>query len=296
MEFCHIAPTPHLDLVTEYKAHLTLAHIIYEEMQEAHEPKTGYRGKGAPTPYIDFYSRRVSGVNIMDNGAFELYKAGQPMFPAELLIEMGRKINANYIVLPDTPAHPSMVGIDDAKLYAPQFKDAGFGTFFVPQSDIGDIEDLCTSFAWAASCPLIDYIGISILAVPNAYNCEANAHVKHVKMQRFVSRWKFMNELKARGLLNLAYNNGKKIHMLGMVDGPNEIALLKDFHIDTWDSSCAVWNGLNGIGFDKSPTGLMEGKKDDMHVDFSFKTEDDKSIEIAKLNMNYIDVLSEGVA
>ena len=291
MNFCHIAPTPHLNLVCDSEYHLTLAHIIYDEMQNGGEIKPGYKGKNEEKTYTNFYSRRASSLNIMDNGAFELYKTGEQMFPAELLIQMGSSVNANYIVLPDYPAHPSMVGIDEAKQYAPKFRDAGFGTFFVPQSDIGDLEDLITSFAWAASSPLIDYIGISILAVPNAYNCE-----KDNQLQRFFSRWKFMNELKARGLLQLAYNNAKRIHMLGLVDGPNEIALLKDFHIDTWDSSSGIWNGLNGIGFDKSPTGLMQGKDDKSHVDFSFETEDSEAIELAKLNMNYIDLLSEGVA
>ena len=101
-----------------------------------------------------------------------------------------------------------------------------------------------------------------------------------------------MNELKARGLLNLAYNNGKKIHMLGMVDGPNEISLLRDFHIDTWDSSAGVWTGLNGVQIDWSPTGLVEGKFE-KHVDFEAKIEDNSLIELAQTNMNKIDELVE---
>ena len=271
MKFCHIAPVAHLDLVKDRSAHLTLAHLIDEGHQD----------------YIEFYQNEKFDINIMDNSAFELYKAQLPMFDPQKLVGLAQQVNATHIVLPDHPSHPSMVGIDDAKRYAPIFKEAGFGTFFVPQSDVLDLEDLITSFAWAASSPLIDYIGISILAVPNAYGCEQNN-----PLQRFVSRWKFMNELYDRNLLQLAAQNGKKIHMLGMVDGPNEISLLRDFHIDTWDSSAGVWTGLNGVQIDWSPTGLVEGKFE-KHVDFEAKIEDNSLIELAQTNMNKIDELVE---
>ena len=271
MKFCHIAPVAHLDLVKDRSAHLTLAHLIDEGHQD----------------YIDFYQNEKFDINIMDNSAFELYKAQLPMFDTQKLVGLAQQVNATHIVLPDHPSHPSMVGIDDAKRYAPIFKEAGFGTFFVPQSDVLDLEDLITSFAWAASSPLIDYIGISILAVPNAYVCEQNN-----PLQRFVSRWKLMNELYDRNLLQLAAQNGKKIHMLGMVDGPNEISLLRDFHIDTWDSSAGVWTGLNGVQIDWSPTGLVEGKFE-KHVDFEAKIEDNSLIELAQTNMNKIDELVE---
>lgn len=271
MKFCHIAPVAHLDLVKDRSAHLTLAHLIDEGHQD----------------YIDFYKNEKYDINIMDNSGFELYKAHLPMFDPEKLVGLAQQVNATHIVLPDHPSHPSMVGIDDAKRYAPVFKEAGFGTFFVPQSDVLDLEDLITSFAWAASSPLIDYIGISILAVPNAYGCEqANP------LQRFMSRWKFMNELYDRNLLQLASQNGKKIHFLGMVDGPNEISLMRDFHIDTWDSSAGVWAGLNGIAMDWSPTGFVEGKFE-RHVDFYDKVEDNSLIELAKTNVAKIDELVE---
>ena len=269
MKFCHIAPVAHLDLVKDRSAHLTLAHLIDEGHQD----------------YIDFYKNEKYELNIMDNSGFELYKAHLPMFDPEKLVGLAQQVNATHIVLPDHPSHPSMVGIDDAKRYAPVFKEAGFGTFFVPQSDVLDLEDLITSFAWAASSPLIDYIGISILAVPNAYGCEQNN-----PLQRFMSRWKFMNELYDRNLLQLAAQNGKKIHFLGMVDGPNEISLMRDFHIDTWDSSAGVWTGLNGIQLDWSPTGLVEGKFE-KHVDFEAKVEDNTFIELAKTNIAKIDDL-----
>ena len=280
MKFCHITPVDHLDLVKGRESHLTLAHIV-DGMEGSEEQVE---------KYIEFYKNEKKNadmngtpyLNIMDNSAFELYKNQMPMFDPEKLLELAKKVDATHIVLPDHPAHPSMVTIDDARRYAPIFKQAGFGTFFVPQSDVGDLEDLCTAFAWAASSPVIDYIGISILAVPNAYNCE-----KGNPLQRFHARWKFMNELYDRNLLQLAAQNGKKIHFLGMVDGPNEISLVRDFHIDTWDSSAGVWAGLNGIPFDQSPTGLGGGKFE-KHVDFEANFED---TSMAKNNMNYIDYL-----
>ena len=276
MKFCHITPIDHLDLVKDRDAHLTLAHIVSGMEGSAEQVKN----------YCAFYSQEKMAndnyINIMDNSAFELYKNKMPMFNPNELLDLAKAVSATHIVLPDHPAHPSMVTIDDAKMYAPLFKEAGFGTFFVPQSDIGDLEDLITAFAWGASSPLIDYIGISILAVPNAYGCETGNN-----LQRYNARYKFMNELYDRNLLQLAAQNGKKIHFLGMVDGPNEIQLVRDFHIDTWDSSAGVWAGLNGMAFDNSPTGLVNGKFE-KHVDFRSSFED---TTIAKSNIDYIDNL-----
>ena len=75
-----------------------------------------------------------------------------------------------------------------------------------------------------------------------------------------------------------------------MVDGPNEISLMRDFHIDTWDSSAGVWTGLNGVQLDWSPTGLVDGKFE-KHVDFECKVEDNSLIELAKTNIAKIDDL-----
>jgi hypothetical protein len=187
----------------------------------------------------------------------------------------------------DYPNQKGQDTIDAAVALAPTFREEGFKTFFVPQSEIGDKEDYIQTFRWAASSDHVDYIGVSILGVPNAYGVE-----KGNKLQRFLSRWKMMKELYDRGLLELAQYNGKKIHFLGMVDGPNEIALMSDLveFIDTWDSSAAVWAGLNGISFDSSPTGLVNGKFE-TEVDFDFETKDNELLDIAMTNMNYIDEL-----
>ena len=274
-EFAHITPTAYLDLFASGRPfHLTLAHLIEED-----------------PVYTSWYAQRDRSrslspyVNIMDNSAFEMYKQGREMYPSEKLIEMGTKVGADYIVMSDYPGQPSQVTIEKAIEMAPELREAGFGTFFVPQSSEGDLEDLIDAFEWAATSEHVDYIGVSILAVPIAYGVE-----KDNKLQRFMSRWKFMRELESRGILDTIKNNGKMIHFLGMVDGPNECSLVENYlwAIDTWDSSAAVWAGMCGISFDNSPTGLIDGKNE-IEVDFDHDSGDIASIALAMKNMKYID-------
>jgi len=274
-EFCHIAPTECLDLVEGYKAHLTLAHLI-----------------DTSDEYTTFYKRMKSNEKamiIMDNSAFEMYKQDKPMLTPIKVLEMAQLVKADYVVMSDYPAEHSSKTIQAAINLAPLFKNKGFGTFFCPQSKVGDKEDLISAFDWASTSNHVDYIGVSILAIPNAYKVE-----KGNKLQRFVARYMFMQELKERGILDRIRDNGKKIHFLGMVDGPNEIKLMAPFkqYIDTWDSSAGVWFGLNGGKFDCSPTGIYDGKFE-KEVDFDLK-QSDISIDnynLAKYNMDYIDTL-----
>lgn len=271
VNFCHISPTKHLqDFCGQQTHHLLLAHLVETD-----------------TAYTEWYRKNKQfspkAVHILDNSAFEMYKQGRPMYPSDKLIEMGEAVRADYIVMSDYPNEHSSKTIEAAVDLAPKFKEKGFGTFFVPQSRIGDIEDYIAAFAWAASSPLVDYIGVSILGVPNAYGVE-----KGNKLQRFFSRWHMMCELETRGILTMAEMNKKKIHFLGMVDGPNEIQLCyPQFKIDTWDSSAAVWAGLNDLEFDKSPTGLINGKFEE-EVDFDFQTSDKNLLIKAKDNIRVI--------
>ena len=279
-DFAHITPTPYLDLFASGRPfHLTLAHLVEQDDE-----------------YSKWYSQRdlsrslMPFVNIMDNSAFEMYKQGREMYETDKLIPMADKIRADYVVMSDYPGHPSSKTINKAREMAPELREAGFGTFFVPQSMENDKQDLIRAFDWAASAEEVDYIGVSILAVPIAYGVE-----KDNKLQRFLSRWKFLNELSDLGILDKIKDNGKRIHFLGMVDGPNEIELVRDFlpYINTWDSSAAVWAGLSGIKFDKSPTGLYHGKHE-KEVDFSYDKADNKKLGMAMYNMRYIDKLLEG--
>ena len=274
-DFCHIAPTPHLHLVDGRPTHLVLAHLIEED-----------------DSYVDFYleqKERYGCTIIMDNSAFEMYKQNRPMYDSGKLLTMGEKIKADYIVLSDYPDSDPEETIEAAMVMAPVIKDSGFGTFFVPQGRKGSVKDLQYCFKFASNHPkLIDYIGVSILAVPLAYNVESGN-----KMQRFNSRLRFMYHLANDPSTSVIKYNGQKIHFLGMVDGPNEIMYMEPFHkfIDTWDSSAGVWLGLNGMKFDDSPTGRLEGKFEE-EVDFNFKTDDEHLLKLARENMEYIDKLT----
>ena len=277
IDFCHIAPTPHLSLIYKRPVHLVLAHLIEEDEQ-----------------YCEFYKNSGAEL-IMDNSAFEMYKRNEPMYPTEKLIEMAKKVRASYVVMSDYPKEPIKKTIDAAVEMIPQLREAGFGTFFCPQSEPDDIEGLIAAYGWAFHNPGIDYVAFSILNIPLAYGCEDGSKTDPLfgdttwKMQKFLSRWKFMHELNRRFDLKSIHRD-KRFHFLGMTEGPNEIELMAEFHdyIDTWDSSAAVWAGLNGIEFDHSPTGLRLGKFE-KEVDFNFECKDNE--DKARWNMNYIDEL-----
>jgi len=256
--FCHIAPVKYLQFVKNRPIHLTLAHLVESSPE-----------------YVRWYvkEKRANNnmINIMDNSAFEMYKQGKDMYPTEKLIEMGHRIQADYIAMSDYPNEPSDRTKQAAADVAFDIHQAGFGTFFIPQSKIRDIEDLIECFFWGlAHYHLIDYIGFSILAIPNAFGVE-----KGNKLQRMLSRWKFLSILEDRGFfeawLDLLPKHRPKLHLLGMTDGPNEIQLLSRWlhYFSSWDSSAAIWCGCNGIEFDNSPTGLVHGKYE-VEVDFEW--------------------------
>lgn len=271
IDFCHIAPTKHLEIFCRNRpSHLCLAHLVEKD-----------------AVYAKFYqdcNDRGETV-IMDNSAFEMYKEGKDMYPSDKLSMLGAKCGATYVVMSDYPGEHWTKTVEKAIEMEPEIRSNDFKTFFVPQSEIGDLKGLTESFKWAAFHSKVDYVGVSILAIPNAYGVE-----KDNKLQRYLSRFTFMRHLEKEGILDDLINNGKKIHFLGMVDGPNEINLVREFHrfIDTWDSSAGVWAGLNDIEFDNSPTGLLHGKYEDP-VDFDFDDMDPTRIGKALRNCNYID-------
>ena len=270
IDFCHIVPTPHLDLVKDREVHLVLAHLIEGDEK-----------------YCEFYKNNGAEL-IMDNSAFEMYKRNEPMYPTNKLIDMAKKVGAHYVVMSDYPKEPIKKTMDAAVEMIPQLREAELSTFFCPQSEPGDIEGLIAAYGWAFYNPAIEYVAFSILNIPLAYNCETEN-----QMQKFLSRWWFMEELDRRFDLKSIHNkHDKKFHFLGMSEGPNEIKLMSKYHdyIDTWDSSAASWAGLNGYKFDNSPTGMINGKFE-KEVDFSFETKDTYNLNTAKYNMNYIDGL-----
>ncbi len=277
IKFCHISPTAFLKYTRTNGAHLVLAHLVEEDEE-----------------YRKYYRNLKDGnYKIMDNSAFEMFKLGRPMYNESKLLDMGKQCEADCIVMSDYPKQPYTVTIDAAVRLAPIFKDEGFDTFFVPQSELGDMDGLLRSIEWGLNSKDIDLIGLSILSCPIA--CGVDETVFHggkrndaYRMQRYMSRWKVFDEIQKRGLLT--YQAQKRFHCLGMVDGPNEISLLREYedYIFSWDSSAAVWAGMNGITFDNSPTGLMNGKFE-KEVDFSNQDEHDPAFVLR--NIKYIDNL-----
>lgn len=246
IHFCHISPTKYLDIGSfDNTAHLLLAHLAEENGKHIFQKE-----------YVNFYKNRTE-PKILDNSAFEMYKQGREMFSAEKLIDIAKSVNADYIVLPDYPSQHSTKTIEAAIKWIPIFKKEGFKVFFVPQSEIGNFDQYIDCLMWAVLNRDVDMIGISILGVPNAYGVEKNN-----KLQRFLSRWKLMNYLVNEEHRLHPNWDKKRFHFLGMVDGPNEIQLVKQFerYIYSWDSSSAIWLGLNGEKYDSSPTGLINGK------------------------------------
>ena len=277
VNFCHIAPTAYLEPFTITNgAHLILAHLVEED-----------------PVYADFYANLDDGKEkIMDNSAFEMYKQGRPMYNTKKLLTMARKCKADMIVMSDYPNEPAKKTIDSAIATASEYHDAGFETFYVPQSKIGDLHDYIMGIAWGLENDrFVDRIGLSILACPNAYGVE-----KGNKLQRYLSRYAILKELERQHLISQWPTSRQKkiVHCLGMVDGPNEIELLKPYHdyIATWDSSAAVWAGLNGIRFDSSPTGLIDGKFE-KEVDFSYANElSSKTVSDVFFNIRTIDKMA----
>jgi hypothetical protein len=253
IKFCHISPTKHLQTFTKHNgAHLLLAHLV--EQDES---------------YRNFYANLDDGkVKIMDNSAFEMFKQGRPMYESDKLVEMGKACGADVIVMSDYPKEPWTKTRDAARRMIPELKEAGFGTFYVPQSELGDLKGAIKSFEWAIENPDIDLIGVSILTCPIAFGVNESSYgdgkrSDAYKLQRFLSRWKMFEALNEAGLL-WGDKAIKRFHCLGMTDGPNEIELIQAAKfapfIYSWDSSAAVWAGMNGIKFDGSPSGLMHGK------------------------------------
>ena len=271
-DFCHITPTPYLDLFAAGRSHhLVLAHLIEEDEQ-----------------YAKWYAnmpRDENTIVIMDNSAFEMYKQGKPMYESSKLMQMANKVKADYIVMSDYPGEPARKTVEAAMEMGPRLKAYGFGTFFVPQAEVGNIQGVLDAFDWASQAEEVDYIGVSILTAPNMFGVE-----KGNNLQRFLSRWKLMQLLENQGILEQIQENGKKIHFLGMVDGPNEINLVARWlpYIDTWDSSAAVWAAMCGIEFDSSPTGLIKGKNE-IEVDFDHNSATIAQIASAMKNIRYID-------
>lgn len=276
MNFCHITPTRYLDIFASgRKTHLILAHLVEEDKS-----------------YREWYANEKKNNNcqiILDNSAFEMFSRGLPMYDSSKLVNLAKEVNADYIVMSDYPGEKSRHTINKAIETYAEIRANRVKTFFCPQSEPGNIDDLTNAFLWASEAPEVDMIGFSILAIPMAYGITDNN-----KYHTMLARWKFLQHLQDTGFFYNIHKHSKKLHMLGMLDGPNELLIVKDYlkFFNSWDSSAAVWCGLNDIKFDESPTGLKDGKFKE-HVDFSHSSATIDQIAIVMKNIKYIDNIVE---
>lgn len=244
-QFCIITPTAYLErYAAQSSMHLVLAHLV--DIDEE---------------YANFYAGR-SEFKIMDNGAFELGASYDP----KKLIELGRKCNADAIVLPDYPFEPASKTVGASAALIDPVKDAGFKTMFVPQSQRGDIDDWIRCYVWGAETPSIDIIGMSILGIPNAI-----PHI-HIGYARVV----MTQILIERGLFNFE----KYHHYLGLNSGPAlEIpSLINMGAMDSMDSSGPVWAGICGHRYSRNTDSLQSVSKIQKHVDFAYPLTDKQSV------------------
>lgn len=312
IKFAHIMPASYLPILgLESRCELVLAHVAKDNRE--------YRDWFANTPTkLNYRGELIQNKRIMDNGAFEL---GASMNPDEL-IELGRAVRATHLVLPDYPGEDAQKTIDAAIEWAPKFRAAGFNTVFVPQGKVGSLEDYDKALRWAGenarlasfersdlvnavqlslnNNKYVDQIAISIIGVPNIYGAYKN------KTQRLLSRWHYLSTLPKRNWYLYALIRNIPIHMLGLLDGINEIKLIKPlvdrspfkrgyadvtYNIESWDSSAAVWYAHNDVPIDDgSPTGRLDGKFE-LEVDFKALLGSPNQIQAARTNMQIIDLL-----
>lgn len=286
MEFCQIVPKKLVPFVANRPRHLVLAHLVESDQE-----------------YVDAYRKLKEETNctlILDNSMFEYFKKGEPALDSSKLIDLSRKINADYIVLSDYPKQPWTVTRDKALEMIPEIKNAGFKTFYVPQSEFGDIEGWAASVKWALDNPRIDLIGLSILACPIAMGIDEGQYdgelTGMIRLQRTIARLRCLNYLQQHGIIdnnNITDKTKHRFHVLGMQDAPAEIELLQPYHemLASWDSSNAAWHAINGIRYDSTPTMLKDGKLN-TEVDFNWDGElTSDLISRVWYNINTIDAM-----
>lgn len=272
-QFCAIAPINFSEQVSGRKAHLVLAHLIDQDHHESPEHKA------LSVKYADFIRKEseAGAFVMMDNSAYELKEPYAP----EKLLDLARYCGAHAIVLPDYPFQPGAKTIEAAEKFAPIFKEAGFKTFFVPQSLTGDINDWIRAYQWAsANKHLIDIVGISILGVPNAWN----------KIDPAYARVVAMNELVRQDIYDPLLHH----HFLGLNAGPAlEIpSLMRMGVLDTIDSSGPVWAAINGHAYTEEADSYQSVRKLTNPVDFFMpETKDNRIKRRISQNMSLTDNL-----
>ena len=243
-EFCFITPISYLQYAKRSSRHLVLAHLVEQSLI-----------------YADFYKKMSDRGDyvMMDCSTYELHEPYSP----EKLVSLGKQCGAHAIVLPDYPFQPAAKTVGAAEKFIPIFKNEGYHTFFVPQSQKDDICDWIDAYKYASSNPDIDIIGMSILGIPAALSDVSPAYARVV----------MTSILNDRGILSSKYH-----HYLGLNSGPGlEIpSLLKLGVLNSIDSSGPVWAGIHGHSYTVEADSLQQVKKLKSVVDFNIPMTNDK--------------------
>ena len=253
IKLAHIAPSNYTELgIHESDMNMVLAHVARDNKEYARM----FRDSDKQT--------------LLDNGAFE---NGVPM-SVEDMINIGHKVRADILVLPDYPFKDWQEGWSDYVMEGiEQYKQEGFKTMFIPQSVKGDAIGFMKSLINAIHHPEIDYIGLSILGCPNAFD-----HIPDHKV-----REKIIGEV-----YDILPQN--KLHILGMLGTVDEIKRLSYYEdvINSWDTSAAIWYGVNGL----SVEGRTEKFADAVDFDLPVKN---FSVSLVLDNINYMKELRNAI-
>lgn len=192
---------------------------------------------------------REGGYIYLDNSQFEL---GKPCSIDEL-IAAGHLIDASCLILPDGD-----MSEEDCKIIHAN----GFDVMVIPEGPA--LDELVME---ALNRRDIDFVGLSY-----SKTSQYLGRPRH----SVTSRFDFLASLGTM-LPN------KKLHLLGGVL-PGEIALMKPFQnaIKSWDTSLAVWAGLNGT--DIRTMTHKNGESVDFNTDLPWDT-------VCDINIRYIDVM-----
>jgi len=243
MKHAYIAPIPLLDYVPQNSDfHLLLAHLLDNKK------------------YCDFYrdkSERGDFI-IVDNGAFE---NGSPMSLEHIWAKLEKAaIIPNVIVAPDYPGdnwQKTAEAFSDALVWKEHNLPDSVALMGVPQSEIGDWRGwiMCyKSILYQQAASTNDFrlwwVGMSILGIPNAF--QSLTGTKDISLNRTFATIHLQQN-------HLTVVNARH-HFLGCGD-PRELLLMKKLRLAySNDSSTAIWHAYNGITFDNSARGLVNGK------------------------------------
>lgn len=243
IKFGYIAPLEYLNKIPDSATfHLCLAHLT-----KYPEYNAFYKAKSERGDYI-----------IMDNSAFEL---GEGIGINELIemIDMSG-INPTIVVAPDYPNQPWQKTWESTLNFMDATASKPYGIMAVPQSEEYDYRGWIEGYKRMLDHPGINIIGMSILAIPNAF--KALTGVPDIGFNRLYATKYLLDG-------GIASSGEKWHHYLGQGDGPGEILIQRQLGlIDSNDSSSVFWCAINGIPFDFSASGLKGGKIK-MDVDFT---------------------------